>query len=68
MPNYVVNKNPQRTGEHELHLLGCIYQPDVKNSIEVGYHPNCRSALEQAKKIFANTDGCAYCCPECHTK
>lgn len=69
MPNYCVNKNPQTTGEHEVHNLDtCNYLPDVANRQSLGWHSNCHGAVSEAKKYYYNVDGCAYCCRECHTR
>lgn len=70
MPNYCVNKNAQPTGEHEVHNLdvNCKHLPEPINRLNLGWHPNCQSALRKAKESYSNVDGCAYCCPECNTR
>lgn len=68
MEKYYVNKNPQSTGEHEVHKATCNHLPDFYNRIDLGYHLDCKSALQEARKHFYNVDGCAYCCPACHKK
>ena len=70
MPTFCVNKNPQPTGEHEVHNLdgGCTHLPDPQNQQYLGTFINCVGALVEAKKYYTNVDGCAYCASECHTK
>lgn len=66
--NYYVNKNAQPTGEHEVHNSSCSYLPDENNRIYLGNFTNCKDAVREAKKHYANVDGCYYCSRECHTK
>ncbi len=69
MPNYCVNKNAQPTGEHEVHDTGkCSYLPDRVNQRDLGYSADCKSAIQKAKQIYDNVDGCKHCVPECHTR
>ena len=70
MPNYCVNKNAQPTGEHEVHNLdvSCHHLPDLSNRQNLGWHSDCHGAIRQAKEYYLNVDGCAYCCPVCHTR
>jgi hypothetical protein len=39
----------------------------VISPYELGWHGNCYSALAKAKLLFMQSNGCAECCPECHT-
>lgn len=66
---YYLNSNPQRTGEHELHKEGCKYLALANRVIYIGDFLNCRSAIISARSIYSTLriDGCAFCCPECHT-
>ncbi len=68
MGNYYVNKNAQSTGEHEVHTDGCPHPPNIKNRVSIGLFKTCQGAIRQAKTVYANVDGCAYCCPKCHTR
>lgn len=68
MPIYHVNKNAQPSGEHEVHVNGCSHQPSYSNQTDLGYHSDCKAAVDKAKTLYSNSDGCAYCCPECHKK
>lgn len=70
MPNYCVNRNPQATGEHEVHNLDahCGYLPALPNRIELGRHPTCYSAVVEARKRYDNVDGCHHCTPACYSR
>jgi len=70
MPKFCVNKNPQSSGEHEVHNLDtCNNLPDKKNQHDLGTFATCRGAVRKAKEEgFNNVDGCFHCCPECHTR
>ena len=66
MKNYYVNRNAQKNGDHEVHVEGCSFMPDSKK--DLGLHSSCRSAVTESKKTYAQSNGCYYCCNECHTK
>jgi len=70
MQNYIVNKNAQESGEHEVHSLdvSCPYLPDYSNMKALGKHLNCHSAISEAKNYYNSVDGCYYCCRACHTR
>ncbi len=69
MPYYLVNRNAQPTGEHEVHENTCGHLPDVPNRANLGSYTNCREAIAAARaKGYANVDGCFYCCNACHTR
>lgn len=68
MGYYIVNKNAQATGEHEVHILNCGLKPEPENRVSLGYHSNCSDAILEAKRHYLNVDGCFYCCKECHTR
>ena len=70
MPTYCVNKNAQSNGDHEVHDLtigACNRLPDYGNRLDLGYHPNCQSAVRQSKITYWKSNGCWYCCPACNT-
>lgn len=52
MPNFVINKNAQENGDHEVHNTtpGCRYMPRPENQIDLGSHPTCHEAVAAAKK------------------
>lgn len=66
MGRYCVNKNPQSSGEREVHKRGCVHYP--RDYIDLGVHSTCQSAIREARRHYANVDGCFYCSPACHTK
>lgn len=72
MPSYILNKNAQPSGEHEVHRNdgSCNYMPLPENRIDLGTHTHCSGAVAVAKKSYpnANIDGCYYCCNSCHTR
>jgi hypothetical protein len=65
MALYYVNNNAQPNGDHEVHVSGCTFMPS--NKTPLGDHPNCQSAVAQAKRIHAQSNGCAFCSRPCHT-
>ncbi|WAC22434.1 hypothetical protein [Blastomonas sp. SL216] len=69
MPTYIVNKQVQTNGDHEVHntTTGCIYMPSIANQLDLGYHDNCHGAVTKAKLTYSQSNGCFYCCPACHT-
>ena len=69
MPNYLVNRNAQPTGEHEVHANTCGHLPEAFNQDYLGTYSNCREALTAARnRGYPNVDGCYYCCNSCHTR
>lgn len=66
MSIYYVNDSPQPTGEHEVHKQGCAWLNEVASKTELGWHFNCQNAVDNAKEVYANADGCIHCIPECH--
>ena len=69
MDRYFLNKNTETNpnNDHEVHKEGCHLLP-LRDGIDLGLHPNCQSAVTAAKGIYANSDGCIQCIPECHTR
>lgn len=69
MPNFIVNKNAQPNGDHEVHnkSAGCDYMPAAANQKDLGYHSSCHGAVAEAKKSYTKSDGCYWCCNACHT-
>lgn len=68
MSNYFVNDNNQPSGEHEVHKEGCTWLAKAHSVTPLGNHYGCQSAIEKARRIYRNVDGCATCSPLCHTK
>lgn len=71
MPNFIINKNPQSNGDHEVHntTTGCSYLPQLESQIDLGWHSDCVGAVSHAKKAWPNKriNGCYYCSYNCHT-
>ncbi len=71
MSVFIVNKQSQFNGDHEVHNLttGCRYMPQSQNRVELGEHPCCYDAVLFAHRNWPQSriNGCYYCCNECHT-
>ena len=71
MPRFIINKNQQSNGDHEVHnaTTSCTYMPSNENQIDLGYHNTCQEAVAFAKRKWPNNkiNGCYYCCRDCHT-
>ncbi len=71
MQKFVINKNQQSNGDHEIHnaTTGCVFMPNPENQINLGYHNSCKEAVSYAKKQYSDSriNGCYYCCRACHT-
>ncbi len=71
MPTFIINSNSQSNGDHEVHntTTGCSYMPAPENRVDLGYHPNCQSAVADAKGRWPKNriNGCYYCATTCHT-
>ena len=64
---FYVNKNAQSNGDHEVHVLSCSFLPAAENRIYLGEFSHCRYAVAEAKKTYRESNGCYFCCKECHT-
>lgn len=71
MPKFIINKNSQQNGDHEIHNAtnGCSYMPSPENQIDLGVHATCYEAVVLAKQKWPKNriNGCYYCCYSCHT-
>jgi hypothetical protein len=65
MNDYYVNNRAQSNGDHEVHKSGCTYMPSDKKYL--GQFSSCHDAVREAKKTYSQSNGCATCCPACHT-
>lgn len=68
MVHYYVNDTAQRTGEHEVHTNTCAYYSIIQRKTYLGFFSTCKEAMAEARKKYDDVDGCASCCPACHTK
>jgi hypothetical protein len=64
---YLVNKNAQNNGDHEVHKETCNHLPYPENRKYLGDFSNCQDAVKEAKKYDSDADGCYWCSNECHT-
>jgi len=69
MPNFTVNKNAQpATGDHEVHNLastrGCL--PSVENRTDLGSFESCGDAVDAARNLYTDVNGCYWCAITCH--
>ncbi len=67
MPEYCVNTNAQDNGDHEVHVLSCDDLPLPENRKYLGEFSSCHPAVREAKKYYPQSNGCFYCCNDCHT-
>lgn len=64
---YIINKNADEKGLHEVHKSDCLFRPLSYNSAYLGEFSDGIKAVAYAKSIgWATADGCKYCCPEAH--
>ena len=72
MPQYIVNRNAQSNGDHEVHkyprsLCNRHDYPEPRNQIDLGFHVSCHGAVRKAREFYSKANGCYYCATECHT-
>ena len=67
MPEYYVNKQAQKNGDHEVHKGGCSHMPSPQNKKYLGVFSSCHAAVREAKKYYRQSNGCYYCSNACHT-
>lgn len=71
MPRFIINRNQQSNGDHEVHnsTSGCNFMPNPENQIDLGTHVDCHGAVQFAKSKWPDSriNGCYYCCKLCHT-
>jgi len=71
MDKYIINKNQQSNGDHEVHNAskGCSHLPALENQIVIGTFANCYQAVASAKSNWSKNriNGCYWCATSCHT-
>lgn len=67
MAYYIVNKNAQSNGDHEVHERGCSHLPQIQNQHNLGMHTSCTTAVIAARRVYRQSNGCYHCCRPCHT-
>mgnify|MGYP006205900393 CR=1 FL=1 len=68
MKPYYVNKKAQSNGDHEVHTSECKFLQIAGSKTYLGLFLSCKEAVVNAKKTYKESNGCYYCCNECHTK
>lgn len=68
MSQFYVNKNAQANGDHEVHTTGCPVPPASENRLALGEYYGCSAAVTEAKRYYAQVNGCKFCCEPCHTQ
>ena len=69
MEYYLVNRQAQPNGDHEVHRLGCQYLPLEVNRDYLGYFSNCHDAVREARnRGYRQVNGCYWCSFACHTQ
>jgi len=64
---YVNNDQTRNPGlHHEVHTEGHAKKLEIKSKTIVGCFSNEIDAVESAKTIYSDADGCATCCPKAH--
>jgi len=64
---YVNNDQTRNPGlHHEVHTKTHAEELRIANKTLVGYCKDEVEAVEKAKKIYSDADGCAICCPKAH--
>jgi hypothetical protein len=73
--HYILNsqqQDPQSGKNYEIHNADtCPHLPDPVHQLSLGHFTDCELALAEAKQRVPawaeRMDGCAWCCPRCHT-
>jgi hypothetical protein len=68
MDYYYLNNIARPTGAHEVHKATCAYVSLLQSRINLGAFDDCQRAIKKAETIHLIVDGCAHCCPDCHTR
>lgn len=66
MAYYIVNKNKDYRGYNEIHKTECSHKPTPLNSYDLGYCSSDSEAIQKARNLGYNPDGCYYCCQAVH--
>jgi len=63
MDKYYVDKSVQLDGNHALHKEGCGMYISQNNKFHIGVLSDCDQAVEKARLLFSNIEGCKDCLP-----
>lgn len=61
---YCICIKKMASGDHEVHAEGCVWCQESDQVKAVGEFETPEEALESAKKIFPEANGCHCCMPE----
>lgn len=61
MKLYYINRNPNSSGEHELHLATCSELPNIFNRACLGDFKLLSEATLEAKKLYPSVTNCNHC-------
>ena len=61
MITYHVHIKKMASGDHEVHVEGCVWCPPKKQLHTVGKFENSDKAMKSAKKIYPEANGCHLC-------
>ena len=66
--HYYVNNNPTLNPgfHHEVHTEAHANELGIQSKSYVGYFNNEIDAVNAAKSLYADADGCKHCCPRAH--
>lgn len=68
MPDFVMNRNSQSNGQHEVHNLteGCVHMPKLPNQVKLGNYETSKLAIAKAQSDWPiyKVSACQYCCQE----
>ena len=67
MRDYVVNRQPQDNGDHEVHHTGCPVLPAPEIQHYLGAFWSCVPAVIKASTLYPKANGCKICSLPCHT-
>ena len=66
MPLYYLNERANSNDNHIVHKAMCVRLPFIESKKTLGYFPECRDAIREAKKIYNRVNGCEVCISRCH--
>ena len=64
---YVNNDQTQNPGwHHEVHTAEHASELRIRNKTLIGFYDDEVQAVQAAKRIYRDADGCIDCCPRVH--
>ena len=64
MLTYHVHKVKMASGDHEVHAENCEWCPPAEHTNCVGEFDSSENAMEAARKLYPEANGCHHCMPE----